>query len=392
LSKKEYETENKIARQLALQFWAAALVFLALTFVFCLAAVWFCRNQVFWDGQADTETAVLCDGANSMLVGTASGYVLPPYGALLYWIFTTGLLLFVFTLFVIAMLQRRKLIFYLASLSDEISEIGEEREEGTLPGILEDAQKAIWRLEEKFRKMDYAIRETKQWKNDFVVNLAHDLKTPLASSIGYLTLLQNEKQISPDKYRYYVDIVMNNTKRLDMLFNDLFELMRFNMSQITLNYDTANLAWLMEQLVYEFKPMLVSKKLSCRLDIPSDVMVQCDVDKMGRVMENLLRNAINYSYCDTEISILVTVENRIRIVFMNYGKHISSEQLKHIFERFYRLDKPGTAGAGGFGLGLAIAREIVELHQGTIGAECSGEEIRFTVLLPLCKEKEEISS
>ncbi len=338
-------------------------------------------------GEGTAVVAASVEGTDYLVkipikVENEPGHILLFYEQVRNWILSIGLLVFFCALFAIAMLQRRRLIFYLARLSDEISVIGGERKEGALPELLDDAELAIQRVEENFRKKDDSAREAEQRKNDLVVYLAHDLKTPIASLIGYLTLLRDEKQISADLHRHYVDVALNNSERLDELINELFEIARYNMSQITLNRDAINLTWLMEQLVYEFGPMLAEKGLSCKLEMPRDVMVCCDADKLERVFENLLRNAMNYSYRDTRIQILVTVAEEIRIVFLNYGKRIPKEQLERIFEQFYRLDQARSTSTGGSGLGLAIAKQIVELHGGTIGAECSGDEIRFTVILP----------
>lgn len=299
--------------------------------------------------------------------------------AVLVWI---GVLLYLAELFVIVLLQRKRLIRYLARLSDEISLIGTKREETELPDILEAAGNAIRHVEETFRQNDFVAREAEQRKNDLVVYLAHDLKTPIASLIGYLTLLRDEKQISPELHRHYLEIALNNSERLDELINEFFEITRFNVSQITLDCESINLTLLMEQLVWEFKPMLAEKGLTCRLEIPRDVTVNCDADKIERVFDNLLRNAIHYSFRDTEIRIMVTAETDVTAVFLNHGEHIPASQLSRIFEQFYRLDQARSTSTGGSGLGLAIAKQIIELHQGTIRAECTGEEIRFTVTIP----------
>ena len=141
---------------------------------------------------------------------------------------------------------------------------------------------------------------------------------------------------------------------------------------------------MLEQLVYEFKPMLLEKNLKCELDIQPNIMIKIDANKMQRVFDNLLRNAVNYSFDNGTIYIAVKQdENNLNIKFTNCGNTIPKEKLERIFEQFYRLDTARSSRSGGAGLGLAIAKEIVELHNGTITAESKDETIEFEVILPL---------
>lgn len=138
-------------------------------------------------------------------------------------------------------------------------------------------------------------KENEQRKNDLIMYLAHDLKTPLSSVIGYLTLLRDESQISKELREKYLSITLGKAERLEDLINEFFEITRFNIYDITLQYTKINLTRLLEQLVYEFKPMLKSKNLQCNLCVDDDIMLRCDADKIQRVFDNLLRNAVIYS-------------------------------------------------------------------------------------------------
>lgn len=232
-------------------------------------------------------------------------------------------------------------------------------------------------------KQKQDILESEQRKNDLIMYLAHDLKTPLASAIGYLNLLRDEGQISEELRERYLSIALDKTERLEDLINEFFEIARFNLSDITLQYSRINLTRLLEQLVYEFKPMLGTKNLNCRLDIAEDRMLRCDADKIQRVFDNLLRNAVNYSFEDTEIEITVEEQNGNFVIrFANHGDTVPQDKLERIFEQFYRLDAARSTGSGGAGLGLAIARQITALHGGTITATSENELTVFTVTLP----------
>lgn len=245
-------------------------------------------------------------------------------------------------------------------------------------------EKKINHIKHTLAQRKLATELAEQRKNDLVVYLAHDLKTPLTSVIGYLTLLRDENQISEELREKYLSISLEKAERLEDLINEFFEITRFNLSDITLEYSRVNLARLLEQLTYEFKPMLLEKNLKCELEIASNVMLKCDVNKMQRVFDNLLRNAVNYSFDDGTIHIVATQnENNLSIKFTNCGNTIPQEKLERIFEQFYRLDTARSSRSGGAGLGLAIAKEIVELHNGTITAKSENEVIEFEVTIPL---------
>ena len=254
----------------------------------------------------------------------------------------------------------------------------------TLSAELAATEKKINSIKHTLEQRKLATELAEQRKNDLVVYLAHDLKTPLTSVIGYLTLLRDENKISEELREKYLSIALEKAERLEDLINEFFEITRFNLSNIALEYSRVNLTRLLEQLTYEFKPMLLEKNLKCELEIAPDTMVRCDADKMQRVFDNLLRNAVNYSFPDGTIYISVTQnENNLHIKFTNPGNTIPKEKLERIFEQFYRLDTARSSGNGGAGLGLAIAKEIVELHNGTITAKSENETIEFEVVIPL---------
>lgn len=244
-------------------------------------------------------------------------------------------------------------------------------------------EKQINSIKHTLEQRKLAAEVAEQRKNDLVVYLAHDLKTPLTSVIGYLTLLRDENKISEELRQKYLSISLEKAEHLEDLINEFFEITRFNLSNITLEYSRVNLTRLLEQLTYEFKPMLIEKNLECVLKISPDMMMKCDVNKIQRVFDNLLRNAVNYSFDHETIYITVAQdENDISIRFTNRGNTIPKEKLERIFEQFYRLDTARSSKSGGVGLGLAIAKEIVELHHGTITARSEDETIEFEVLLP----------
>ena len=242
--------------------------------------------------------------------------------------------------------------------------------------------------EEALRTALYA-KEAEQRKNDMIVYLAHDLKTPLTSVIGYLTLLRDEPQISPALREKYTGIALDKAQRLETLINEFFEITRFNLTQLSLDLEDVNLTRLLEQVTFEFQPTLAEKHLKLELNLEPEVVLSCDPDKLERVFDNLLRNAMNYSNPNTAITVtLARTEETAVITMDNHSQFIPQEKLDRIFEQFFRLDSSRSSSSGGAGLGLAIAKEIVELHSGTIRAESAGDRITFVVTLPLARSQE----
>lgn len=281
----------------------------------------------------------------------------------------------------------RKPFQYLIDVLTGVESIYKEQGEMIeLSPDLRDAEMHLNKVKSAVERNARAAKEAEQRKNDLIVYLAHDLKTPLTSVIGYLTLLRDEQQISEELREKYLSITLEKAERLEDLINEFFEITRFNLSNLTLEKSRVNLTRMLEQLTFEFQPMLDEKHLTCRLDAPKDVMIVCDAGKLQRVFDNLLRNAVNYSYEDEEIVFSVNYakdqKGMLCITCTNRGVTIPPEKLSRIFEQFYRLDTARTTKSVGAGLGLAIAKEIVELHGGTITAYSAEEVIRFEIQLP----------
>lgn len=228
-----------------------------------------------------------------------------------------------------------------------------------------------------------AARAAEQRKNDLIVYLAHDLKTPLTSVIGYLTLLRDEQKISPELRTRYTEIALDKAERLEDLTNEFFDITRFNLSQIELEKSPTDLTRMLEQLAYEFRPIFFEKHLDYSLNLPKQLIFDCDSDKMSRVFDNLLRNAYHYSSPNSKIEISgIENGNDITLTFLNHGKTIPAEKINRIFDQFYRLDSSRSTKTGGSGLGLAIAKEIVNRHGGTIEAQSADNIVIFTLSLP----------
>lgn len=239
------------------------------------------------------------------------------------------------------------------------------------------------------RRQEQEAIESEKKKNDLVVFLAHDLKTPLTSIVAYLSILETKPDMPEEERKKYTHISLEKAIRLGKLINEFFEITKFNLQDIVLEPGNLDLSMMLEQIADELYAVLKEKNLRCDVQIDDTLMIYGDADKLARVFDNLLRNAI--AYCDKGTAIRIQAKERhqeIEIVVANEGEKIPEEELSAIFEKFYRVDGSRSSKTGGAGLGLAIAKEIVELHHGTIRAESDEWETRFIVTLPAMSEGE----
>ncbi|MCM1101144.1 MAG: HAMP domain-containing histidine kinase [Acetatifactor muris] len=236
------------------------------------------------------------------------------------------------------------------------------------------------KLKLKQRTLEAQLAE--QRKNDLVMYLAHDIRTPLTSVIGYLNLLSETPDMPPEQRTKYVNITLDKAYRLEKMINEFFEITRYNLQQIQLSNENIDLYYMLVQLSDELSPLLLTRGNTTVLKADENLTVCGDPDKLARVFQNVLKNAAAYSFPNTEILITAAQENdNVVVSVQNQGNTIPKEQLDAIFEKFYRPDESRASNTGGSGLGLAIAREIVSLHGGTIQA--FSENNLFTIVITL---------
>ena len=277
-----------------------------------------------------------------------------------------------------------RMIRYLNGISDALEKILNNSPEPIVlvPELAPMAEKMSTLKKELVRREKQAA-ESEQKKNELVVYLAHDLKTPLTSVIAYLTMLDEHPDMSSEDRAKYTHITLEKAIRLEELIHEFFDITRFNLQDIVLEKEPLNLSILLEQLADESYGMLQEKQMTCAVDVEERLMMLGDPDKLARVFDNLLRNAAAYGLEGTEILIQARGSaERITIIFTNEGPQIPQKKLEMIFEKFYRVDDARSSRTGGAGLGLAIAKQIVELHGGTISAASDVRSTRFIVCLP----------
>lgn len=260
---------------------------------------------------------------------------------------------------------------------------GESQDKITLSPELDFMESKINQIKDNLEKQKKVALDAEQRKNDLVVYLAHDIKTPLTSVIGYLSLLDEAPDMPPEQKAKYVGITLEKAYRLEQLINEFFEITRFNLQTIVLNKEKINLLFMLQQIADEFYPMLTPQEKKVAVNVPEGIILWGDADKLARVFNNILKNAIVYSYENSIIDISALQQDKnIIITFTNQGNPIPKERLETIFEKFFRLDTSRSSNTGGAGLGLAIAKEIVKAHGGNIFVQSNTEKTFFTVVLP----------
>lgn len=281
-----------------------------------------------------------------------------------------------------------KIFSYVFAVSESADKLFDKNVEYiNLPPEMVEVEKKLNHFKTEAIKNERLARENEQKKDELIVYLAHDIKTPLTSMIGYLSLLSEIKDMPQEQRNRYIGIALDKSYRLEYLINELFDVARFNSEKIVLEKEEINLNLMLEQIADDFYPTL--KEMNKKINFTSDekTILYADPDKLSRVFNNLIKNAVNYSKENTDIDIsILNKENQATVKITNKGKQIPKEKLDKIFEKFYRLDSSRTSKTGGSGLGLAIAKEIVELHGGRIYAESDMKEITFSVILPIIEQ------
>lgn len=252
-----------------------------------------------------------------------------------------------------------------------------------LPPEMAAIEKKLYAVKSELKQRTLEAQLAEQRKNELVMYLAHDIRTPLTSVIGYLNLLSEAPDMPTEQKAKYVNITLDKAYRLEKMINEFFEITRYNLQQISINKETIDLYYMLVQLSDELSPVLSANGNTVILNADENLNAFGDPDKLARVFNNVLKNAAAYSFPNTEISITAEEhENSIIISFENKGKTVPQDKLTAIFEKFYRMDEARTSYTGGAGLGLAIAKEIISLHGGSISADSENNTVVFTIVLP----------
>lgn len=247
-----------------------------------------------------------------------------------------------------------------------------------------DLQNWLNLLKTRNRKQQHLMEIEAQKKSDTLTYLAHDIRTPLASVVGYLSLLCEAPDMPPENRNKFIRTAFEKALKFENLIDEFFDITRYSLSDKALVKKETDLCFLIEQIADEFYPFLQQKGLCLNLDLAEDLFIAVEAEKIARVFNNVIKNAIAYSYPQTVIEIMAKKSSEFIIAkIKNHGETIPNDKLERIFDKFYRTDEFEKSDIGGAGLGLAIAKEIMRIHNGTITAESFEEITVFTITLPI---------
>ena len=294
------------------------------------------------------------------------------------------------------LLQRRS-IGYISRMAEGISAIaaGNLETKIEVKGDDEFSEMAenINKMTVELRELLNIERESEQSKTDLITNIAHDLRTPLTSIIGYLELLsgKNRVQLSPEMQQKYLEIAYNKSRRLEQLIADLFSFTKLSYGKITMKVSYVDIVKLLSQLLEESYPSFVEKGLSYELrsNVPM-LEIAADGNLLARLFENLIGNAIKYGADGKRVTVRINAEEEndvVEVKVINYGYVIPEKDLPLIFNKFYRVDQSRSTQTGGTGLGLAIAKDIAQMHGGSISVSSDLSGTVFSVRLKIHFDK-----
>lgn len=260
-------------------------------------------------------------------------------------------------------------------LEYKLSDIGEREVKELVDNINQIREGYIIALNEKVRN--------EKLKTELISNVSHDLKTPLTSIINYVNILNNSN-ITEDERNDYLTILDRNSKRLKTLIEDLFEVSKLNSGKMTIEKHEIDIVSLVYQGVGEYSNLYEEKNMEFKVNTNEDeIFVDLDGKLMSRVFENIIVNALKYSLNNTRVYIdIISKENSVEVSFKNISNYEMDFNAEDIIERFARADKSRNSSIEGSGMGLAITKSIVELHNGSIKIEVEGDMFKIYLIIP----------
>lgn len=241
-------------------------------------------------------------------------------------------------------------------------------------------------LARSFNEMAGELKQLEQMRQDFVSNVSHEIQSPLTSITGFTKALKNSNLIPEENRIHYLDIILKESERLSRLSDNLLKLASLESEHHPFVLQTYNLDEQIRQIVVSIEPLWLAKDIRIDLQMPSALKITADHDQLSQVWMNLLGNSIKFTPDGGQIIVVIDYKNEgYTIAITDSGIGIAPEDLKHIFERFYKTDRSRDRTVNGSGLGLAIVKKIVSLHHGSIEVRSEvGQGTTFTVKLPAC--------
>lgn len=240
-------------------------------------------------------------------------------------------------------------------------------------------------MQENIKGIMERERVAEHTKNDLISSVAHDLRTPLTSIIGYLGWVREQPDLDERTRKKYLDIAYRKAQHLEQLTNELFGFVKLEHREMSMHVGILDIRQLLEQLLDECYPSFEKYGLENEFICQDErIMMEGDGNLLARLFENLLNNAVKYGK-DGKL-IRVELEKKIEsavIKVINYGYVIPEQEIGKLFRKFYRIEHSRSQDTGGTGLGLAIVEQIVQLHHGTISVKSDLQGTVFEVILPL---------
>lgn len=358
-TEKEQVVRRSLGKKLTAVYLLHLLIFLGLSVLWIVFA-----NQTLWPRLIKESGGYFAFNDEAVTIGLFAVPVLAWIGYTIYFI--------------------RRPLRYLDELIQAAEQMAMEKERPIrLSAKLRPAEKRMNEFRVEALQNERHLQEENQKRNDLILYLAHDLKTPLTSVLGYLSLIQENPNLREEQKQKYTKIAYEKAERLQELVEEFFDITKFSLTDMRLSPEQRNMSRMLEQMVSEYTPLLEQNHMTWKTRIQEEIEAWFDAEKMQRVFDNLIRNAISYSDPDTALELTANrTEDQIQIQMKNHGPTIPPDKISHLFEQFYRVDDARNTRSGGAGLGLAIAKVIIELHHGTVTA-CSREGVTcFEILLP----------
>jgi signal transduction histidine kinase len=236
------------------------------------------------------------------------------------------------------------------------------------------------------RRLHSVVEEASRLKDEFLAVLSHELRTPLNTVLGYARMLRREdRRMSADMRERALDALERNADTLTRMINDVLDTSRIVTGKLRLSLDACPVDMVISDAVRTIEPAAEAKQISLAASVEPGLTVLCDRDRMQQVIWNLLSNAIKFTPSGGAVSVrAMRRRSEIAISISDTGIGIAPEHLPFVFQRFWQAHTGASREFGGLGLGLALARHIVELHGGSMSAESAGEGegTVFTIVLP----------
>ena len=294
------------------------------------------------------------------------------------------IIIFVFLLFHMLLDTYKR---YFDEVVTGIDKLMEERAAISLSPELESVEHKLADVKRTLAERADKAKRAEQQKNDLVVYLAHDIKTPLTSVIGYLSLLDETPDMPDEEKAKYIHTAWEKANRLRNLVNEFFEITRSHSEALPLQKTKVDLYYMIAQISDELYPQLNACGKIIENHVDEDISVYGDSDKLARVFNNILKNAISYSTDNSVIKVSAKELSEWTVIQFENDGEIPEEKLNVIFDKFCRLSNARLSETGGSGLGLAIAKNIIVLHGGQIKAESSNGRTAFIIEIPLDSSK-----